>query len=240
MRELILEHSKNLKSGRIIDRLNRFTLIVKMNSSQERVYLANPGALSTVIGEGKEILCEPAEGKNRKTNYNAFAIKTGEIYVTVNSVFANSLFFEILKKGLLSELKDYSKISREPSLPNHGRADFLLENKEENQSAYVEVKSCTHVEDGIAKFPDRPTKRGRRHLRSLASLLDDNTMSYLIFMIQRPDAEKFKAFREVDPEFANLLREVNEGGVKVKAISTEFVPPKIYLKKKEVPVVLSH
>lgn len=126
MKRLVFVHSGRLKEGKIVERPNRFTLLAQMNSNLARVYLANTGALSTVVSQGNEILCEPAEGKNRKTDFDAFAIRAEGVYVTVNSNFANTIFHKTLEKDYLSEFEDYHVISREPPLPDHGEQIFCL------------------------------------------------------------------------------------------------------------------
>lgn len=93
MRRPIFVHESDLVEGKILGRPNRFILLVDFGFSTERVYLANPGVLSTVVDTGRRVLCEPVGDRNRKTDYNAFAIDLGEHYVTVNSVFANTIFF---------------------------------------------------------------------------------------------------------------------------------------------------
>jgi sugar fermentation stimulation protein A len=98
------------------------------------------------------------------------------------------------------------------------------------------LKSCTHVENGVAKFPDRPTERGRRHLAILSRLAEKGTRCYVIFIIQRPDARSFEPFMEVDPEFAGLLTYAARAGVKIRAMTTEFMPPNLYLKREELPI----
>lgn len=50
-----------------------------------------------------------------------------------------------------------------------------------------------------------------------------------MFVVQRPDAERFEPFREVDPEFAGMLEGALNKGVKAMAISTAFEPPNLYL-----------
>lgn len=238
MRKQILTVEKDLKKGRIVERLNRFILRVEFDSGFEKIYLANPGALSTVIAPGREVLCEPANGQNRKTKYNAFAIETDDIYVTVKSTFANRIFSRILKKKLLKRFRKYSSISREPPFPTEGRADFLLENENDGSRGYAEIKSCTHVEKGIAKFPDRPTKRGRRHLKTLTKLRKESFDNHLVFVVQRSDAKKFQPFREVDPKFADLLSQAKENKVKIYAFTTRFEPPDLYLDKEDLPIDL--
>lgn len=238
MRDFILTYENELKKGEILDRPNRFILRVKFDTGQEKVYLANPGALSTVIDSSREVLCESVSAENRKTDYNAFAIEVGNIYVTVRSAFANTVFGKILEKGFLEEFREFTIVSREPLLPTRGRADFLLEDESKGTKSYVEVKSCTHVENGVAKFPDRPTKRGRRHLKDLTKLQGNEWDNYVIFIVQREDAVIFSPFREIDPDFADLLHEADEGGGSIRAISTRFKPPHLYLENKNLPIEL--
>ncbi len=238
MKEKILKISDHLKEGRIIERENRFILKVEFEDSEEKVYLANPGALSTVLAPKRTVLCKKAEGENRKTQYNAFAIKVDDFYVTVKSVFANLIFSKILEKEMIEKFQKYSLISREPSLPDEGRADFLLKNPKNEKRGFVEVKSCTHVENGVAKFPDRPTKRGRRHLRSLTKLEGKNWDNHIVFAVQRKDAEEFQPFKEVDPKFAKLLAKAKQKKVDIHAFSTEFVPPDLYLADEDLPINL--
>lgn len=236
-KELILERSEGFRVGRVKERPNRFVLLVEFDSATERVYLANPGALSTVMKKEREVLCIPVDSEDRKTNYDAFAIKLEDIYVTVNSSFANEIFSNLLEKGLIEDFSEYDMIAREPRLSDGGRLDFLLENNN-GESVFIEVKSCTHVENGIAKFPDRPTKRGRRHLGNLISISQGKGESHLVFVVQRPDVDIFKPFREVDPEFAKLLEKANDANVGIHALSIEFNPPGLYLEKESIPVIL--
>jgi sugar fermentation stimulation protein A len=237
--KLILKYNKPFIKGIVLSRLNRFTLLVKLNNSnRERVYLANPGKLSTVLERGREILCTFEKSKNRKTHYNAFAIKINNFYVTVNSNFANTIFENIIRKKLIPEFKDFDIKNTEKLIPEYGRIDFSLKTPNDKE-LLVEVKSCTHVENGIAKFPDRPTERGKRHLKALIEMKEMGIESIIVFIVQRPDAIIFEPFREIDPEFSDLLKEVYRKGIRIKAISTEFVPPdRVYLLNDDLKVNL--
>ena len=229
MKKLLLKYGGQLIKGTIIDRPNRFTLRARIGSSVKRVYLPNPGKLSTVLAPGRKILCQPKVSDKRKTHFNAFAVRVGEFYVTVNSAFANVIFSKVLEKGALEEFKGYTIASREKKIPS-GRIDFVLRDPR-GEEAYVEVKSSTHVEAGIAKFPDRPTERGRRHLAALSELAGGGTKCFIMFIVQRPDVRRFEPFREIDPEFADMIGEAVKKGVKAIAISTEFKPPNLYLRR---------
>lgn len=223
---LLLERPGPLLRGRMLNRPNRFTLLLRMGQGVERVHLPDPGALRTVLAPGREVLCERREGTGRKTRLTALAVRVGRIYVMVDSSLANPLFARALEEGLLPELRGSRILFREKTM-GEGRLDFVLEGAEGERS-YVEVKSCTHVEEGVAKFPDRPTERGRRHLRLLRGLSRRGERAYLFFVIQRPDARVLRPFGEVDPEFSVELWRAEEEGVLLRAFSILFRPPRLH------------
>lgn len=207
-----------------------------MDWGEENIYLPNPGKLSTVMETGREILCLPKMGKHRKTPFNAFAINLDRFYVTVDSNFANTLFQGIIEKKALKTFEAFNIAFKEKNITGYGRIDFVLKDSGGN-SAYVEVKSCTHVEQGIAKFPDRPTGRGRRHLQALSEMASKGLLTYVVFIVQRPDAKLFRPFKEVDPEFATMLKHAKSKGVHIVAVTTEFkLSGKVYLRNGSLKV----
>ena len=226
-----------LVRGAIVDRPNRFVVRVRFDESPERVFLGDPGALEDVLEPGRELLCSPVEDPDRSTDYDAIAVEVDEVFVSVRAVLANDLFENALEQDLVPAFEGYAVRKREPQLPDHGRTDFLLD-APDGQPAYVEVKSCTHVDDGVAKFPDRQTERGRRHLESLRALREDGQETHVAFVVQRPDVERFRPYRSVDPGFADLLSRVRSAGVGVHAVATEFDPPHYWLRDESLPIDL--
>ena len=81
----------------------------------------------------------------------------------------------------------------------------------------LEVKSCTLVRGNAALFPDAPTKRGTKHLRSLVDGLGQGCEAAVAFVVQRPDADRFSPNDETDPDFGAALREASSRGVNVYA-----------------------
>lgn len=231
MENFLLEVS-SLSKGILIERTGRFTLSVMIDSKIKRAYLPNPGRLTTVISPGREVLCR-VEGER----VSVFSIKVKDFWVTVDSRLANEIFKISVERKLLPDFEDFFIKEREKSIPEYGRVDFLLENLE-GQKFLVEVKSCTHVESGIAKFPDSPTKRGRKHLKALKELTMKGFKGCIFFVVQRPDAFSFTSFGEVDKDFALLLRDASNWGVKVGALSTQFLPPKLCLRDRALQVFI--
>lgn len=237
MADPLLTHGGPLVAGTIVDRPNRFVLRVRFDDDVAQVHLGDPGVLPSVLAPGNEILCSPVDDADRVTAYDAIAVRTGDAVVGVRSTLANDLFERALLRGALPGFEDDAAVTREPQFPDVGRADFLLESADGEES-YVEVKSCSLARDGIARFPDRSTERGRRQLRSLERLATEGTDCHLVFVVQRPDVAAFRPLREVDPTFVDLLERASSAGVGVRAIVTPFEAPHYRLADEDLPVVL--
>lgn len=230
----LLIHDRELVAGTVVDRPNRFVLRVEFDGEVERVHLPDPGALVDIVYSGAEVVCSPADTEGRTTAYDAVAARIDGGWASLRPVLANDLFAAALARDLLPGLEGYSVAEREPSLPDSGRTDFLLE--VHGRQAYAEVKSATHVDAGVAKFPDRQTERGRRQLRSLEELVRDGEACHVVFVVGRPDARVVQPYREIDPGFADLLSRVREVGVGVQAMAVAFDPPAYRLSDADLPV----
>jgi sugar fermentation stimulation protein A len=238
MTDPLLTRDADPVTGTFCERENRFVVTVDFGDDVARAYLGDPGALRNVLVDGAELLCEPVDDPDRATDYDAIAARVGDHQVSLRAALANDLFAAALEAGHLPQFDWADAVAFEPPLPDHGRADVRLESAAGDRTAFVEVKSCTHVDDGVARFPDRPTERGRRHLRSLEALHGDGTEAHLVFVVQHPAAERVRPFREVDPEFADLLARVADAGVSIHALVTAFDPPHYHLVEADLPVEL--
>lgn len=227
----------DLIEGMVVGRPNRFVLNVRFEGGDEEVFLADPGALE-VVSNGSTVLCRRVDDPDRETDYDAIAVEAGDFYVSLRAAFAETLFETAFTQSWLPAFEGYDLVERQPELPDHGRGDFLFAAPEGSET-FVEIKSCTHATDGIGKFPDRPTERGRRHLESLAEIAESGSEAHLVFVAQRPDIDVITPYREIDPDFADLLLDVTQRGVALHGIVTEFQPPEYLLRKEQIPVRLS-
>ena len=102
----------------------------------------------------------------------------------------------------------------------HTRFDFFLSNKKER--CLLEVKSTTLIEEGVAKFPDAVTERGRRHVNDLMKAREEGYRACVLFIVQRADAHTFAPCDEVDPEFGNALKNAAANRVEVYAYKMDI------------------
>ncbi|MEM1581180.1 MAG: DNA/RNA nuclease SfsA [Candidatus Bathyarchaeia archaeon] len=227
MSEAILTLEFDMILGTFIRRLNRFMALVDVEGKAACAHLPNSGRLMTALYPGvATYLRKFIDRPWRKSNYSMFAVQHDNVTVIVDAQFSNFLAKEAIKRNLFIDLAGYRvagegfKLSENPSV----RLDLMLER--ETERYYVEVKSVTHVVDGIALFPDAPTIRGRRHVLHLSSLANRGLKTGLIFSVQRPDALIVKANKEIDPQFADILRVAVARGVKIFTLKSTFKPPR--------------
>ncbi|MEM3640940.1 MAG: DNA/RNA nuclease SfsA [Candidatus Bathyarchaeia archaeon] len=223
-----------LVNGVLKMRVTRFSALVQVDGKAFLCFLPNPGRLEELLVLNAEVILKKVKRNGRKTIYDLVGVRSGGQIVSVDSRLPNKLVFEALKNKDLPEFPEYSVIKPE-HLYGHTRFDFLLSDNAE--SCLLEVKSCTLVKDGIAMFPDAPTKRGVRHVLELAKAKNEGYRACILFIIQRADAYMFKPNDEIDLAFGKALRQAAERGVEVYAYKSEFVEDKVVLNGK-VKVVI--
>ncbi len=87
----------------------------------------------------------------------------------------------------------------------------------------------TLVVDGVGLFPDAPTTRGAKHMRSLAQAVESGHRAAVVFVVQRDDCDSFAPHDSADPEFGIALRESIKAGVEAFAYKCLVTEKKITL-----------
>jgi sugar fermentation stimulation protein A len=212
----------NTKKGIFIERPNRYLSKISIDGKVELVHVHDPGKLRELLYEGNEVLIRKADNPNRKTKFDLIAAKKDGEYILVNSMYHRYISENFLKrkhKNLRAEVK-------------HGksRIDFLA-----NDNIWIEIKGCTLSENGVAKFPDAPTKRGLKHLNELMDLKNQGYESHVYFLIFA-DAECFSPNYETDPEFSETLEKALESGVKIFPLLFSFEKNYVIFKR-QIPML---
>lgn len=206
--------SDNLIEGEFLERLNRFSALVKIHGNAVKAYLPNSGRMKELLIKGARVYLNPATSEARTTLYDLILVELAKTLVSVDSRVPNRLLEEYFRAGALPVFEKYRLLRREV-LYGHSRLDFLLDDK--GKLCYVETKSVTLNRGGIAFFPDSPTKRGRHHLQALIQLRQERHQACIIFVAQREDSLSFSPNDDTDPEFSQTLRKAIASGVEAHA-----------------------
>jgi sugar fermentation stimulation protein A len=191
------------------------------DGSKETVYCANPGSFKGCLQSGSDALLWDSEDSRRKRRYTWRAIRLGRIWVGTDTHLANRLVEELLRQGLLPCLSGYAVVRREQRLARGARADFLLQRADE--FCFLEVKSATVVEKGVARFPDSVTPRGVKQLKELTRKAREGHRAVLLFVVQRDDAKEFSISGHY-PAYSNALKKALARGVEVFACALKVSP----------------
>lgn len=205
--------------GEFIERPNRFLVVFKneINNKEDVAHLRDPGRLKELLIPGaKLILRRVGSNPNRKTNFDVIAVFNREIWILINSGFHSDIAQDLIESGYIKELTNYSVEKREYAY-GKSRIDFLLNS--DTGRMLLEVKGCTLVEEGLAKFPDAPTLRGKKHLKELVSSMKEGYKSAVLFLILCEDAEAFTPNTKMDPDFSEAMNTARDSGVLILAYS---------------------
>ena len=104
----------------------------------------------------------------------------------------------------------------------YGNSRFDFQVKKNKKRKIIEVKSVTLVEDGIAKFPDAITDRGKKHLLHLIQMASNGLDVMIIFVVQRPDAKSFQPEWGRDPEFSKTLLKYAQNRLPIHVIKMKI------------------
>lgn len=203
-----------LKAARFLRRDNRFRVVVEVDGQTTMAHLPNSGRLSELLIPGRDLRLAPMPNPRRKTPYDLKLVRYAGVWVSVDARLPNPLFAEAFHTGPLPGFEGYNRLQAEVTIGD-SRIDFLLSGP--TGRCWVETKSVTLVEAGIARFPDAPTIRGRRHLETLIHAVKRGDHAAAIFVVQRPDAHTFEPHTLADPHFARALRQASTAGVRVLA-----------------------
>ena len=203
-----------LVAARFIRRDNRFRVVAELDGQPVMAHLPNSGRLGELLTPGRELRLAPMPNARRKTPYDLKLVRYARVWVSVDARLPNPLFAEAFQASALPGFEGYTDVDHEVVLDD-SRIDFQLTGPAGR--CWVETKSVTLVEEGVARFPEAPTERGRRHLVTLARAVEGGDGATVVFIVQRPDAHAFGPHPEADPEFAQALRQAIEAGVAVLA-----------------------
>jgi sugar fermentation stimulation protein A len=220
--------SAPLIPARFLERRKRFLALVELpDQSRVWVHVPNSGALTGCLDPGQEILLTHDARPGRKTAYTWRFLRGAAGWMCIDTLAPNRLVAEALAAGGLPGLPFPSRVRAEVPIPQGSRLDFVLE--VEGKLLFIEVKSVTWVEDGVALFPDGVTSRGRRHLEHLQDLVRQGHQAWNIFIVQRHDARVLRPAAAIDPAYARELAYAVAHGVNILVLQEKIAPPEITL-----------
>lgn len=201
-----------------LERPQRFLAdMVLADGTRTLAYCANPGSLAGCLQTGSQALLWDSLDPCRKRRYTLRAVELNGLWIGTDTNFSNLLAEEVLRQRLAPGLDDYETMEREQRVKEGLRVDFVLTGPE--GSCFVEVKSATVVEEGVARFPDSVTPRSVKQLEWLAHKAASGERSVLLYIVQRGDAEAFTINWKHSRAYTEAFKKAFAAGVEVFALA---------------------
>jgi sugar fermentation stimulation protein A len=231
MYNLEMEFTKSLIKGKLIKRYKRFFIDIQLDKEIVTAHCPNTGSMKGLLDEGNDVYLLPNNDPKRKLKYGLEIIKTRKNLVGVNTHMANKIVKHGLENNLIKELKNNDLIKSEVFFNKETRFDFLIEKNK--KKSFVEVKNVSLFRDkDTAEFPDAITSRGSKHLLTLIDAIKKGYKSYLLFLVQIQNMEKFKIAKDIDTEYYKNYILAKNAGVNFLAYRCDISSKKIFIDKK--------
>ena len=244
---------EHIVAGTFISRPNRFIAHVETGNRTVVCHVKNTGRCRELLIPGVTVILEfhpDAVLSGRKTEYDLIGVYKNGLLINMDSQAPNKAAWEWLVSlggGQYTEKNHYPLGSYVPfdirREVTHGDSRFDLAFSLRNRDtkavspAFMEVKGVTLEENGLALFPDAPTKRGIKHLKGLIRAHEEGYEAYVLFVIQMKGIRGFTPNDMTHPAFGDALRQAREAGVHVLAYDC-LVTPDTMIVDSPVKVIL--
>jgi sugar fermentation stimulation protein A len=204
-----------LIKGKLVKRYKRFLADIELDTGEViTAHCPNSGSMKGCAPPGAEAWISQSTNPKRKLKYTWELTRIDGTFIGINTLVPNRLIKASVENGLISELSGYSQVKSEVKTSEHTRLDLMLKDNNGKQ-CFVEIKNCTLVENGVARFPDAVTTRGQKHIQELVDLAAKGHRAVLFFLVQRTDANAFTPAADIDPEYAQKLMQARVQGVEI-------------------------
>jgi sugar fermentation stimulation protein A len=245
-----MKFTKPIVEGIFLKRYKRFFADVRLNGEVVVAHVANSGSMRGCNIPDMPCLLSIDDNPARKLKYTLEMVKAPGSWVGVNTQIPNKIVKEALENKIFKNLKDYIHIHPEAKINDKSRLDFALSknsdvefkkvdlNKGTDKFHFIEVKNVSLVEDKFAKFPDAVTERGQKHLNDLMQLIEWGHTCEILYTIQRTDGKIFSPASDIDPKYAEILKQASRHGVIISPYLCDLSQSGISLTNEMLPLHL--
>jgi len=226
-----MEFTKSLIKGKLVKRYKRFFADIKVNKEILTAHCPNTGSMMGLLDKNNDAWISKNDDPKRKLKYTLEIIKAKNNLVGVNTHLANKIVAESLKNNSFEEFKKLDSLQSEVFYNKETRFDFLA--SKNNKKIFIEVKNVTLFRNNKdCEFPDSPTSRGTKHLKTLIDASKKGFKTYVLFLVQIQNMKYFKIAKDIDKDYYENYLIAKKSGVQFLAYNCKIDPKQIKIDKK--------
>ncbi len=226
-----MEFTKSLIKGKLLKRYKRFFADIKVNKNIVTAHCPNTGSMMGLLDVNNDVWISKNDNPKRKLKYTLEIIKVKNNLVGVNTHFANKIVAEGLNNKSFKEFNKLESIQSEVFYNKETRFDFLV--KKKNKKIFIEVKNVTLFRNNKdSEFPDAPTSRGTKHLKTLIEASKKGFETYVLFLVQIENIKYFKIAKDLDKDYYENYIKAKKSGVQFLAYRCKIDTKQIKIDKK--------
>jgi sugar fermentation stimulation protein A len=224
----------NLKKATLIKRYKRFLAdVILEDGTTTTIHVSNTGSMKNCGCKGDTVWYSTSDNPKRKYPYSWELTETKQGHlICVNTIAANRLVEEAITNHVITEITGYETLKREVKYGiENSKVDFMLTDTNK-VDCYLEVKSCTFLENEQGYFPDAVTLRGQKHIRELIEMVEQGQRAMLLFAVLHSGINSVSPANHIDSKYGELLLEASKVGVEIIAYKAYLSASEIILTSK--------
>ena len=226
-----MQFTKSLIKGKLVKRYKRFFADIKVNKEVITAHCPNTGSMMGLLDINNDVWISKNDDPKRKLKYTLEIIKAKNNLVGVNTHLANKIVAEGLKNNSFKEFSNLKNIQPEVFYNKETRFDFLV--SKNNKKIFIEVKNVTLFRNNKdSEFPDAPTSRGTKHIKTLMDASKKGFKTYVLFLVQIENMKYFKIAKDIDNEYYQNYLIAKKSGVQFLAYRCKIDTKQIKIDKK--------
>lgn len=206
---------------------NRFLCTVKVNGIDEECYIPSSCRLENFLElAGKEVIIRKNKNKSARTRFAVYAIRYRQNYILLRTAEANDIVQNCILSRKFSYLGKRSTVEKEHKVEGY-KTDFFIP----ETNTLIEIKSIISISKN-AVFPTVYSERAIEQLKKLKCLLEKGYNVVYLYVSLNPYVKQVSISTDAHLiEYARLMNECKDLGMKCKAYSAELKNGEPVIKK---------
>jgi len=228
----------DLLTCRLIERINRFVILIDYHGHTKYAHISNTGRLLDYLTSRRVVYClrQPAQ---LKTDFRLVGVEDGaDAAALIDTRLQMQAFEQGLQREIFPWIKGVKRYDRDFPI-GASRIDYGV-HLQNGTTALIKVKSAVLRQGNSAMYPDCPSTRGQKHIRELIRYRSSGGEAHILFIAALPAIQCFRSNQQGDPEIFELLQQARLAGVDIHAIGMFLQPSsgQIVLYEPDLPVQL--